>query len=453
MWLVAVCLLAVLFLPSWAKQRSRDQLDQYLEAGDFEAAEAFCDGQFDNHVRKAYFCRLADALLKLGKIAKASGIYREFHYREGFDRIGSFYFAAGNYPEAVRFFEEGTHSPKRARTYGLLADQFRNGGKGEKAKEGYEKAIAEYETLLKRFNYKWNETDAEDRRRCLLERKRFPLSEKEKADQALLDQVLERTAKYCQELNNASIYFFCYEAINEHISYSRRNIRRIVSALQRKNPRFEPVPKKFNTVSIRRKHLYEYQLLRDKPGEEAKETRELVKDNEERKRLGEQRLKTYFYRFSKVLFGPVGLLDKKWQRYFHYRFLEEEELSGRRVLVIEAIPLYQHKVNKLFGKIWVSADNYSILRIEWNPQAVKRIPLTRIIDENYWGSLKVSFVSEFDTERSGIRFPSRFAIEEAFELPGGERVVLQEVDVLYKDYQFFNVAVGAVVYDEKTLND
>ena len=69
--------------------------------------------------------------------------------------------------------------------------------------------------------------------------------------------------------------------------------------------------------------------------------------------------------------GPIGLLSEYWQQYHDYKIVKEEKFKGEKVIVIEAVPKYGYKLNQLFGKIWVRKSDFSILKIEWNQEAIE----------------------------------------------------------------------------------
>jgi hypothetical protein len=64
------------------------------------------------------------------------------------------------------------------------------------------------------------------------------------------------------------------------------------------------------------------------------------------------------------------------------------------------------------------------------------------IDERariYKSEPMVAMTCEYETERKGIRYPSRFSIEEAYVNQSGQRFVRTKINVIYKNYKYFSV--------------
>ena len=309
--------------------------------------------------------------------------------------------------------------------------------------------MLEYEKAIKTFNFAWKPEYGTDRKRCLTEREKFPKTGEEKSREARLVKILKRCARYCRQLEQAGIYFFCSEEIVQKGDFSRMKLANIMATPSETrtiiyNGRRRTVtPKK-----VKRTYLYEYQLIKEKPGDEARERRiPLKKDGKERRRENAL-LETAYYKHEKVLFGPVGLLNSYWQRFYDYKIVADEMIHGEKTVVIEAIPALNRGHNTLFGKIWVKDGDFSIVKIEWNPKSVQYIQSINMIAALYKETPSIVFVSEFNKERNGIRFPTRFYIEEAYVNEKGEKFVRLHTDVTYKDYRFFNVQVGEITYEK-----
>jgi hypothetical protein len=62
--------------------------------------------------------------------------------------------------------------------------------------------------------------------------------------------------------------------------------------------------------------------------------------------------------------------------------------------------------------------------------------------ERYQRTPRLTIVSEFSTEKNGIRFPSHLVVEEAYVSKSGHAFVRSKTDVSYTDFKFFTVEVG-----------
>ncbi len=61
--------------------------------------------------------------------------------------------------------------------------------------------------------------------------------------------------------------------------------------------------------------------------------------------------------------------------------------------------------------------------------------------KEYGGTPRILQVTEFEIEKSGIRFPNRFHIEEAYITKSGKKRIRSVLDAVYRDYKFFTVEV------------
>jgi hypothetical protein len=58
---------------------------------------------------------------------------------------------------------------------------------------------------------------------------------------------------------------------------------------------------------------------------------------------------------------------------------------------------------------------------------------------------RLSFVSEYDFEKNGLRFPSRYEIEEAYSSKVRAPLVRSKTEVTYDAYKFFTVETGVAI--------
>jgi len=117
----------------------------------------------------------------------------------------------------------------------------------------------------------------------------------------------------------------------------------------------------------------------------------------------------------------------------------DELLDGKKTIVIEAIPIPTLREQLLWGKIWISDDDLSILKIEWNQAKMAHSAIIKDMARRYKGEPRITHITEFGFEKNGIRFPSHYFIEEAYIKKKGKKIVHSETRVVYKDYKFFTV--------------
>ncbi|MFC2140924.1 tetratricopeptide repeat protein [Acidobacteriota bacterium] len=434
------------YFPLKYKFPQNEKLDRFLIKGLYDEAEEYCAGQ-NEKIRKQCQRRLGDIYFEEGNFAKAVLYYEMTAYKKGFDKIGLVYLEEGDYVEAVKYFARGTHSADRARAYAGLADYYRTEESNpELAKKYYTKAIDEYEYLIKDYYYVWNQTDSDQRRRCIRERKLLPKSHEESARQKRLRRILEKASAYCERLYNNFFHFFCREVITE---YNRQSPYITLDPYRHSNVGLTTTTthKYINT----HKYIYEYQLIRE--NKEAVEWRTLLEVDGIRRNIKNAQLITR-HQYEKLIFGPIAFLSKFWQDYYDYKILREDSLMGERVVVIEAIPKAAKQVNQLVGNIWIKEDEnsgFDILKLEWNPKAMlENFEDILRREQGLNAKLSYTFFAEFNIKREGFRLPSRYFIEEAYiREEDKKKNVHARTEVIFKDHRYFKVSTEVIKSEGK----
>jgi tetratricopeptide (TPR) repeat protein len=424
-WLLVMILListSPLLFPQ--KDRWETRLEKWAHQGRFERAEKYCDRKGPD-VRSRCYRLLADICLAGEAYERARQYCREAGYQEGFERIAEFYRSAGDYEQAAACYGQAGSSERRAQFYGFLGDYYKERGEQNRAKQYYQEAVQEYESLIKRSSFSWDLEANSDRLRCLQEIKKLPQTPQEQARQAQLEDILAHTAGYCRQLENSAIKFYCLEEMRERLDRSREGVLGTPTGI-------------FKTT-----YLYDYQLVKE--GNDIKETRKLLEVNGRDVAGKNERAETQF-QVEKVLFGPVGKLSREWQRFYTYRLLREDLLKGAKALVFETIPRQRPEKNLLFGRIWVKADDYSILKIQWNPRSIGNYRAIEQTARTFDETPQMTVIYEFGIEQGGIRFPSRCYIEEAYVDQRGKKFARTQLEILYKNHQFFNVGIEKITY-------
>ena len=266
-------------------------------------------------------------------------------------------------------------------------------------------------------------------------------SENNSKKQDDLEIILEKSADYCEKLANSALHFICKETIKEEIHQSSRgfywrsptitlpgNIRMVTSGGGRNIER--------------NAYVYDYQLI--KKGENIEETRILLKENGKKKYEKNAPLKTKRFYSKRSVFGPVGLLGKKWQDKYNYKILKEKTIKRRKTFVIEIKPKMEIEGKLNYGKVWIDKKDFSVLQIEIEQQSLAGF---EILEQE----LKKKNITPFFTtthfyfiEKNGIRFPSKTVFEEKYKFKGGRRrrLTASETIITYDKYRFFIVDVN-----------
>lgn len=107
--------------------------------------------------------------------------------------------------------------------------------------------------------------------------------------------------------------------------------------------------------------------------------------------------------------------------------------------MIETIPKNPDKMSHLYEKIWVDEADSSILRIEWDVKSVGNYEKIEEFAKRINSVLRITMISEYEIEKNGIRFLSKYSVREAYHSRRGKIFVRSEITVTYKDYKFFTV--------------
>ena len=253
-------------------------------------------------------------------------------------------------------------------------------------------------------------------------------------DQAKLKEILEKTADYCERLKKMALHFVCHENIDEKIfTYKRVET---VSADQFRSA----TPSSRVSLRLKKKkenlYVYDYQMI--KKGGKKEEKRTLLKENKKEKHEENAELKIQRFKAKYLVYGPIGFLSSSWQNHFNYEIVGTEDIEGRKTIIISASPKKQREENYYSGKIWVAENDFSILKIEWDPKYIKGYEEEV---SSAAGTLErtLNWVVYYEVEKNGVRFPSRQLIEEIYKTIEGNQHPKYTVSVVYDNYKFFIV--------------
>lgn len=252
----------------------------------------------------------------------------------------------------------------------------------------------------------------------------------EKSNKVDLEKILVRTREYCHRLDSAVFDFVCIEEI-----------------VEKKDIDFWGLPYelydepgwnfRIRSGKLINKYIYDYQFIRK--GGSPEERRILLEENGRKRYEENAELKHIRFYYKNVIFGPIGLLSEFRQFHHDYKIVKDEILDEQETVVIEAIPKSSLKRGHLYGKIWVRKSDFNILKIEWDQKSLPRYQQLEKLAEEMKSEAKITLISEYSFEKNGIRFPGRYFIEEAYINKKGEKKIISEIDIIYRDYKFFTV--------------
>lgn len=258
--------------------------------------------------------------------------------------------------------------------------------------------------------------------------------------------VLKSARQYCQRLERAALDFVCQEEVSEKIDLTRYNEPNLVTQVpgpgsvsgnwystHRAELRFDR-PASGKTQNS---YLFDYQFVR-KAGE-VKESRVLLEKNGKKAGQKDEPPKTETFQYADILLAPVRLLDERFEAYYDYRLLREDELNGVKAWVLDVVPRLSVVDVYLAGKIWLSQGDSSVLKIDWDPATFGKYETILLRAKKYKSEPQVTSRTEFGFEKNGLRFPSLDLTEEAYVDNDGNKFIRALTQIAYKEYKFFTV--------------
>jgi hypothetical protein len=244
----------------------------------------------------------------------------------------------------------------------------------------------------------------------------------------LITKILRSSREYCRKLENTALDFVCIEDISERIDNTKEINAFYYSGAWRLNK--QPIEKHH--------YVYDYQFVRS--GNRKIENRRLLEEDGVKKDVGNVRdTATRMFSFRNVFFSPVNLLAESRQIYYEYHIAGEDVINGEPAVILEAVPSRAAKQKIMGGKIWFKKDDFSILRIDWDSENLSNSWVIQKTAKRVKGDPVISQRVEFGYEKNGVRFPSRFSIEESYIKKKGKKYTKSRMLVIYKGYKFFTV--------------
>jgi hypothetical protein len=265
------------------------------------------------------------------------------------------------------------------------------------------------------------------------------------ADPFQLGLVLKSAREYCRRLERAALDFVCLEEVSELVDLSRENVQSTVTQV----PTNRVVTGagagglrelRFNTNPAARRnsvYLFDYQFVR-REGKVEEKRALLEKDG--KKASGKMPLPARrAFNFSDILLAPVQLLDERFAEYYSYRLLGRETIEDMEAWVLEVAPRLTGVSRYLGAKLWLSAIDASVLRIEWDPSTFGHYESILARAESFQSTPALRSHSEFGIAKNGLRFPSVDFTEEAYRSADGKLFVRARTNIAYKEHKFFTV--------------
>jgi hypothetical protein len=270
--------------------------------------------------------------------------------------------------------------------------------------------------------------------------------------------VLKAAREYSRRLEAAALDFICLEEVSEKVDLSREsreapiqqapdllNQGSGVSSSGGYSAHAGPGrPMSFNPrAGEKTEHsvLYDYQFVR-RVGK-IKEKRTLLERDGKKVHPDAAVPANKAFNYSDILLAPVQLLDDRFSEFYSYRLVGKETVGDAEAWVLEVTPRLSGVARYLGAKLWLKADDSSVLRIEWDPSTFGNYEAILARAKAFKAEPELRSVTEFGVEKNGLRFPSADLTEEAYRGGDGKLFVRARTSVAYKDHKFFTVETEA----------
>jgi hypothetical protein len=269
-----------------------------------------------------------------------------------------------------------------------------------------------------------------------------PGNQAEETKTSELRRILDLGAAYCDKLNGAVLNFVCRERIQENVA--EVNPRQGVVAIAASGGTYtvRSMPVLFGRDK-RQKLVYDYQLIHDRDGR-LTETRTLLEEDGKTVSVPNAPLKTRVFEHKCVVLGPIGLLGRDQQDGFDYELVKETKYRREPVDVIKTVPKTENTANRLFGTIWARKSDGAVMKIEWEQASLGNYQQALEIAKFLGAEPKIEFASEYEFEKNGLLFPSRYSIKETYHKRGARAARRSLTVVDYDNYKFFTVETGVI---------
>jgi hypothetical protein len=271
-----------------------------------------------------------------------------------------------------------------------------------------------------------------------------------------LADILKRCAVYCDRLSGAILDFVCLEKIEEMVadvvivkpetgaeSAGFEDSGDLIGIAKSSDPGESPFALRVRK-KVRSSYVYDYQLVRDRTGQ-ITETRTIIKENGRAVLEKNAALKTRVFAYGFAVMGPVSLLGSDRQALFDFKVIKETKLGKDRAVIIQATPKPGSPGDILSGKIWVRKSDAGVLRIEWVPESIGHYERALDYAKQIGGQPRLTLTTEFALEHNGVRFPSRYTIQEMYLFSTRGPLIRSMTTVTQADYKFFTVETGVTV--------
>ncbi|RQV96505.1 hypothetical protein EH221_04790 [bacterium] len=255
-------------------------------------------------------------------------------------------------------------------------------------------------------------------------------AEQEQRNNLDLRMILDQTAAYCEKLKTTALKFVCDETVTQTVFCKPLNTK---FGFWRPILFLAPNPESFR---------YLYYL--EQYGQVINENRTLIMKNNKKTFKEKARLNTRFHH-QLVVFGPY-VFNRERQAYYDYQIDPVQPEQDPHLIAIRVTTKNPGVMPFGSGTFWIDKRDFTIQRIELMQENVSGFEVVERIAKNLRAVPRFTIVQEYDLVKRGIRFPNRAWLQEMY-LDESEmtKTVFSEIEVVYDNYQFFQVGTSVEV--------
>lgn len=411
-------------------------IEDLLIFNDKAIVEEYINKNIKEYSRKDAYVFSGFACFLGGDLMNSKEYFDKAGSKLWFNLMGKKYLKTGEYERSLNYYLKGVTTRTRGYDLFKLAEIFQKNKQNSEKIKSYEAAMEDFNRIIIDYRYKWSDDILRKRYDCSrnIEKKNESENNKE------LKEILKKAGKYCQKLKDAEIFYYCNEEKKDKIVL----LVDLHEAIEKPLKYFKNYkPAKLKGIKITDKYIYDLQFILNDKGV-VEEARKLVNEYPDLKR---NPVPVLSYKVVRPLYGPNTLVGFGWQDFFTYKISGNENLFDIETVIIEAFPKWSSFMNQMYGKLWVSVDDGSILKIEWKHQNLNRADLRNrgLILHRTPG---MKFISTYGKNRAGLRFPSGYRIVEYYNNEAGDSFARLDITGIYKNYTFFGVDIDDVKVED-----
>jgi TonB family protein len=267
-----------------------------------------------------------------------------------------------------------------------------------------------------------------------------------------LRKILDSGAEYSEKLAASGLFYVCNEKINETKWDCVVKESWLIMGDRMNMKDNEVVIAKHKYPALEGKHrsaqLYDYQIINIEG--KAEERRISIGENQKAARHREIGPPYSI----KPVFVPAWLLNRERHDTYAYTMQKEENIFGKKAVVVEIRPRSGVKGDIKRGKIWLEKSSLRILKAEIETSFMPGFEETNHECSEYHFRARFTTTHLYSFEKNGILFPTRSDVR--IEYTGGslqnQNALKLKASITYGSYRFFTGGTESAFQGIKKIN-